>query len=82
MPHVDAGAERCRARRIDRPSAQEVEEVIVTARKKAENLQDVPISVQAYSGEHVAEKGIIDLQTMRRRFQTSATPKPSAPATC
>ncbi len=44
--------------------AQEIEEVIVTARKKAENLQDVPISVQAYSGDHVAEKGIIDLQTM------------------
>ena len=44
--------------------AQQVEEVVVTARKKAENLQDVPISVQAYSGEHVAEKGIIDLQTM------------------
>ena len=31
-------------------SAQMLEEVIVTAQKRAENLQDVPISVSTVSG--------------------------------
>jgi outer membrane receptor protein involved in Fe transport len=43
-----------------------LEEVIVTAQKRAENLQDVPISVQAFSGEKLADldiKDVFDLQT-------------------
>jgi outer membrane receptor protein involved in Fe transport len=43
-----------------------LEEVIVTAQKRAQNLQDVPISVQAFTGEKLAESGIkdvFDLQT-------------------
>ena len=32
-------------------AAQQLEEVIVTAQKRAENLQDVPISVSTVSGE-------------------------------
>lgn len=34
------------------------EEVIVTAQKREEKLQDVPISIQAFSGESMAARGI------------------------
>ena len=43
-----------------------VEEVIVTAQKREQNLQDVPISVAAFSGETLTESAIrdvFDLQT-------------------
>lgn len=39
-------------------SAQQLEEVIVTAQKKAENLQDVPISVSALQGERIQDASI------------------------
>ena len=32
---------------------QEIEEVIVTATKRAEDLQDIPINVQAISGDEL-----------------------------
>ena len=35
-----------------------VEEIVVTARKKAESLQDVPVSVSALREETLEEKGI------------------------
>jgi outer membrane receptor protein involved in Fe transport len=41
-----------------------LEEVIVTAQKRTENLQDVPISVVAVSGEKVNDLGIIDLEEL------------------
>ncbi len=41
-----------------------LEEVIVTAQKRVESLQDVPISVSAMSGEKINEQGIIDLGEM------------------
>ncbi len=42
----------------------DLEEIIVTARKREESLQDVPISIQAISGDQVAEQGIVDLQQL------------------
>ena len=38
--------------------AQELEEVVVTAQKRAQNVQDVPISITTFSGEQIAELGI------------------------
>ena len=35
-----------------------LEEVVVTARKRTESLQDVPISIQALGAERIAELGI------------------------
>ncbi|MGH7804798.1 MAG: TonB-dependent receptor, partial [Candidatus Binatia bacterium] len=35
-----------------------VEEIVVTAQKRAQNLQDVPISINALSSEDLAERGI------------------------
>jgi len=39
-------------------------EVVVTARRRAENIKDVPISLQAISGETLERKGTIDLQSL------------------
>ncbi len=38
-----------------------LEEVVVTARRRAENLQDVPIAVTAISGDELTLKGTADL---------------------
>lgn len=41
--------------------AQELEEVVVTARKTEENLQDVPIAVTAFTAEQITERGLNDV---------------------
>ncbi len=40
----------------------QLEEVVVTAQKRAESLQDVPISVSAMSGEKIQDAGIPNFQ--------------------
>lgn len=37
-----------------------IEEIVVTAQKREENIQDVPISIQAFSGDALAARGIED----------------------
>lgn len=39
-------------------------DVVVTARRRSENIKDVPISLQAISGETMERKGTIDLQSL------------------
>ncbi len=49
--------------------AQEVaplEEIIVTARKRSQNLQDVPISVMAFGADKIAKQGINSLEDYAR----------------
>jgi iron complex outermembrane receptor protein len=41
-----------------------LEEVIVTAQKRTESLQDVPISVSAMSGKKINDQGITNLQEL------------------
>ncbi|MEH6587426.1 MAG: TonB-dependent receptor [Halioglobus sp.] len=41
-----------------------LEEVIVTAQKRAQSLQDVPISVAAMSGEKISDSGITSLEEL------------------
>jgi iron complex outermembrane recepter protein len=41
-----------------------IEEIIVTAQRREENLQDVPISVSAFGAEQIAEKGINDVSRL------------------
>jgi len=45
-------------------SAPVLEEVVVTAQKRVESLQDVPISVSAMSGEKIDEQGITNLEEL------------------
>jgi iron complex outermembrane receptor protein len=42
-----------------------LEEIVVTARKRAENLMDVPISVQSFSAADLAQANIFDLQSLK-----------------
>jgi iron complex outermembrane receptor protein len=49
--------------------AQEVaalEEIIVTARKRAQNLQDAPVSVMAFGADKIAKQGIASLEDYAR----------------
>ncbi|MBB3475201.1 TonB-dependent receptor [Sphingomonas sp. BK345] len=57
------GIELARAGSTAPPAARDGE-VVVTARRRAENIRDVPISVQAISGETLERKGTIDLQSL------------------
>ena len=46
------------------PAAQEqgfLEEIIVTAQKRAQNIQDIPVAVTALSGDELVEHGITDV---------------------
>ena len=43
-----------------------LEEIIVTARKRSENLQDVPISVQAFGADAIQKQGIKNLEDYAR----------------
>lgn len=49
-----------------------LEEVIVTARRREEVLQDVPISVSALSGEALERSGISDIQALQYRTPSLA----------
>jgi len=42
------------------PADAQIEEIIVTARKTEESLQEVPISISAFTGEQLRERGIQD----------------------
>ena len=41
-------------------------EIVVTARKTSERLQDVPISVSALSGDQLRENGAVDVKDVMR----------------
>lgn len=41
-----------------------IEEIVVTATKRAESIQDVPISVSAFSGEFLEKSGLESLQDL------------------
>ena len=45
------------------PSADTLDEVVVTARKREESVQDVPISISVLGGDALAAKGIVDIRT-------------------
>jgi len=49
-----------------RSSAEKVETIVVTAQKRAENLQQVPIAMQAYTGEEIRNAGISKLTDVVR----------------
>ncbi|MCF7982631.1 MAG: TonB-dependent receptor [Pseudomonadales bacterium] len=47
--------------------AASIEEIVVTAQKKEESLQDIPMAISAFSGEQIAEDGIKDLNDIQGR---------------
>ena len=46
--------------------AQQIEEIIVTTRKRAENLQDVPIVIQAFTAQTLLNRGISDIEDLTK----------------
>lgn len=48
-------------------AAQQLDEIIVTAQKKEENLQSVPMAITAISAAQIAEDGIRDLNDIQGR---------------
>jgi len=64
----------CQVSGASEPTSQapRLDEIIVVAQKREQNLQDVPISISVWSGDKIAEANIADLQelsaTLRRRL--------------
>ena len=44
--------------------SQEVEEVVVTATKKSESIQDIALSIEAFTSESIAENMIEDISDL------------------
>ncbi len=49
-------------------ASNELAEIVVTAEKRSENLQNVPLSIAAYSGETLSETGVEDFATLAARI--------------
>lgn len=64
-------------------SGQGVEDIIVTAQKRSENLQDVPVSITAVTSDTLSRLGVdgtVDLQTLVPGFQASQVNSASTPS--
>lgn len=62
------------------PSSHDIEEIIVTARKRNERLLDVPVAVSAFTGEELTRQGVASIQQVAARtpqLVISATSTPS-----
>src|SRR5688500_15580942 len=58
-----------------------IENVIVTARRYAERLQDVPIAVSAYSTEALELRNVVDMQSLARIAPGLAITQANSPTT-
>ena len=62
----------------DAPAGNAVEEVIITAQKRDENLQDVPVSIQALGGQKLEELQVNDFGDFVK-FLPSVSTQPIGP---
>ncbi len=58
---IEAEAEGEASAPVPKPRRAQLDEIIVTAQKRAEDIQDVPLSVTAIGGEAIKEKNMSDL---------------------
>lgn len=58
--------------------SQPLEEVVVTATRRSEPLQNVPLSITAFSQEDLTEKGIVGYEGLARETPGVVLNKPSA----
>lgn len=52
------GAQGVSAEVVSKKELRQLEEIMVTARRKSESLQDVPVAVSAFGAEQIKERGI------------------------
>ena len=57
---VEVAADEVPTQAAPQSSSRLIEEIVVTAQKREENLQDVPLSVQAFSAEALDARGVSD----------------------
>ncbi|WP_374572246.1 TonB-dependent receptor [Phenylobacterium sp.] len=60
-----ASSSTAAAQQPPEPATHEIETVVVTAQKRAENVQDVPLAITAVSGERLAAAHVDTLQELR-----------------
>ena len=58
-----------------------LEEVVVTARKRAESIQDVPLAISAFSGDALLEAGVSNLADITELVPNLQINRPSRDAT-
>ena len=51
---------------VEESAGAQLAEIVVTAQKRAENVQDVPIAITAYSESDLRSKGITDIRGLSR----------------
>src|SRR5690606_4763471 len=62
---VDTGAQTATSRPARSSGNRFVDEIVVTAQKREENLQDVPISIQAFTADMLSARGIEDPKALQ-----------------
>ncbi len=58
-------AETQQVNQRDGKAGAQIEEITVTATKRAANMQDIPISINAFDGDRLASSGIDDLRDLQ-----------------
>ncbi|HET9446825.1 MAG TPA: TonB-dependent receptor [Steroidobacteraceae bacterium] len=48
------------------PQTAQLEEIIVTAERRAESLQDIPIAISAFSGEDIEQSGVEGIESLKQ----------------
>lgn len=62
MPHVAVAQEATPAEDV---TSGGIAEIVVTAQKRAQNLQDVPVAVSALAGEELESRGISETSDLQ-----------------
>ena len=61
-----SGAAAIAADEANEPVTRELEEVVVTAQKRAENMYDLPIAISAFSGEDLSRGGVTGIRDLKQ----------------
>lgn len=49
---------------VGEAGAAQLEEVVVTATKRAQSVQEIPMSIQVFTGESIADRGITSMDQL------------------
>ena len=68
-------AARPPARRPDAARRSGSSDIVVTAQKRAENVQDVPISIAAFSGETLEKNNVVNVEGLAKITPNFTSPR-------